>query len=112
MSSLAEDGSEVARLVYNALVIYSAVSSKEASGRKFLGYIESMFRNSSSLKNYINKGLADSGALADPERYCVTFDNESKSYRIAADLASFRVYSDLAREVGMLSASDLWRRLL
>lgn len=112
MSSLAEDGSEVTRLVYNALVIYSAVSSKEASGRKFLGYIESMFRNRSSLKNYINKGLADSGALADPERYCVAFDNESKSYRIAADLASFRVYSDLAREVGMLSASDLWRRLL
>lgn len=112
MVSLRKEASEVARLVYNAVVIYSAVSSKEASGRKFLGYIESMFRNRSSLKNYINKGFADSGALADPERYCVSFDSESKSYGIAADIASFRVYSDLAREVGMLSSSDLWRRLL
>ena len=112
MVSLRKEASEVARLVYNAVVIYSAVSSKEASGRKFLGYIESMFRNRSSLKNYINKGFADSGALADPERYCVSFDSESKSYGIAADIASFRVYSDLVREVGMLSSSDLWRRLL
>ena len=112
MVSLRKEASEVARLVYNAVVIYSAVSSKEASGRKFLGYIESMFRNRSSLKNYINKGFADSGALADPERYCVSFDSESKSYGIAADIASFRVYSDLAMEAGMLSSSDLWRRLL
>ena len=112
MSSLKEDGSDVARLIYNAVIIYSAVSSKEASGRKFLGYIESMFRNRSSLKNYINKGFADSGALAEPERYCVSFDSESKSYVIAADIASFRVCSGLGREVRMLSASDLWRRLM
>ena len=60
----------------------------------------------------VNKGFADSGALAEPERYCVSFDSESKSYVIAADIASFRVCSGLGREVRMLSASDLWRRLL
>ena len=112
MVSLKEEATDVTRLIYNAVIIYSAVSSKEATGRKFLGYIESMFRNRSSLKNYINKGFSDSATLAEPERYCVSFDSESKSYAISADIAAFRVSAGHSREARMLSSSDLWRRLL
>ena len=111
MSSLASDGSDASCFIYNAVVIYSVISGKETSSRKFIGYIESIFRNRSSLKNYVNKGFSEQTKLADAGLFSITFDQASKTYSVAAGLQSFRV-SDPSGVPSMLETSDFWNRLL
>lgn len=98
-------------LIYNAYVIYSVVSGKETSSRKFLGYIESIFRNRSSLKNYANRGFAELEKLADVDMFSISFDASAKTYSIAAGLQSFRICCMSVSETP-LDKADFWLRLL
>ena len=98
-------------LIYNAYVIYSVVSGKETSSRKFLGYIESIFRNRSSLKNYANKGFSELDKLADADMFSISFDASAKTYSIAAGLQSFRICCMSVSETP-LDKADFWLRLL
>ena len=98
-------------LIYNAYVIYSVVSGKDTSSRKFLGYIESIFRNRSSLKNYANRGFAELEKLADVDMFSISFDASAKTYSIAAGLQSFRTCSMSVSEAP-LDKADFWLRLL
>lgn len=111
LRAMASEGSEASSLIYNAAVIYSVISGKETSSRKFLGYIESIFRNRSSLKNYVNKGFSEQVKLADVGLFSITFDQSAKTYSVAAGLQSFRV-ADASGAPTPLETSDFWRRLL
>jgi hypothetical protein len=101
MARMASAGTPASYLIYNACVIYAVVSGKEASSRKFLGYIESIFRNRSSLKNYANKGFSELDKLADADMFSISFNASAKTYVINAGLQSFRT-----------CPADLWGRLL
>ena len=111
ISSIVSDGSDASRLIYNAAVVYSMISGKETASRKFLGYIESIFRNRSSLKNYVNKGFSEQVKLADAGLFSISFDQSAKTYSVAAGLQAFRV-SDAYGTTVPLESSDFWLRLL
>ncbi|MBR5104377.1 MAG: TerB family tellurite resistance protein [Bacteroidales bacterium] len=111
MSSLVSAGSAASCLIYNAVVIYSVISGKDTASRKFLGYIESIFRNRSSLKNYVNKGFSEQTKLADAGLFSITFDQPSKTYSVAAGLQSFRVPAPSGVS-SSLGTSDFWLRLI
>ena len=87
------------------------ISGKETSSRKFLGYIESIFRNRSSLKNYVNKGFSEQAKLADAGLFSIAFDQSAKTYSVAAGLQAFLV-SDASGAPAPLETSDFWLRLL
>ena len=111
MSAMASEDSDASRLIYNAVVIYSLISGKDAASRKFLGYIESIFRNRSSLKNYVNKGFSEQVKLADAGLFSISFDPSAKTYSVAAGLQAFRI-SDASGSPASLETSDFWQRLL
>ena len=87
------------------------ISGKETASRKFLGYIESIFRNRSSLKNYVNKGFSEQVKLADAGLFSISFDQSAKTYSVAAGLQAFRI-SDASGTPVPLETSDFWLRLL
>ena len=111
MALMASAGTPASYLIYNACVIYAVVSGKEVSSRKFLGYIESIFRNRSSLKNYANKGFSELDKLADADMFSISFDASAKTYSIAAGLQSFRICCMSVSETP-LDKADFWLRLL
>lgn len=93
---------EVEKVVYNTIVLYSAFSGKDIYGHKFLSHIEKMFRYRSSLKNYVNKGFSSLLRLADISRHFIVFDSESKTYKVVAEASSYKGLED----------SPLWQKLL
>ena len=111
MALKAAAGTPASYLIYNACVIYAVVSGKDVSSRKFLGYIESIFRNRSSLKNYANKGFSELDKLADADMFSISFDASAKTYSIAAGLQSFRICCMSVSETP-LDKADFWLRLL
>ncbi|MBO5942154.1 MAG: TerB family tellurite resistance protein [Bacteroidales bacterium] len=111
MSRMRSICTEASHLIYNACVIYSEVSGKETSSRKFLGYIESIFRNRSSLKNYANKGFFELNKLADADKFLISFDSSAKTYGISAELQTFRMRTLAGTDV-TLDKTDFWQRLL
>ena len=111
MSRMRSISTEASHLIYNACVIYSEVSGKETSSRKFLGYIESIFRNRSSLKNYANKGFFELNKLADADKFLISFDSSAKTYGISAELQTFRMCTLAGTDV-TLDKTDFWQRLL
>ena len=111
MSAMASSHSDASILIYNASVIYSEISGKEASSRKFLGYIESIFRNRSSLKNYVNKGFSEQVKLADAGLFSISFDQMTKRYSVAVGLQSFRVTNAFGTPAP-LETVGFWRHLL
>ena len=110
MTAMASERSDASSLIYNAVVIYSVISGKETSSRKFLGYIESIFRNRSSLKNYVNKGFSEQAKLADAGLFSIAFDQSAKTYSVAAGLQAFRI-ADASGTPAPLETSEFWRRL-
>ena len=111
LSAMIAERSDASILIYNAVVIYSMISGKETSSRKFLGYIESIFRNRSSLKNYVNKGFSEQVKLADAGLFSISFDQAAKTYSVAAGLQRFRI-ADAYGTHSPIDASDFWSRLL
>lgn len=87
--ALLDDGTDHAKLIYNILTIYRAISTKDSAEPSFLNYISTILRQRSALKNYINNGFASVRHLQGKEGYCVNFDKQSRSYYLAADVALF-----------------------
>lgn len=111
MAVLLKEDREHTRLIYNAIVIYSAISTKDRTSARYLDYIEKIFSYRSSLKNYINKGFMSAERLAEPGKYCITYDNTMKTYQIAADISSFVVMPEGEGEAMQLNRSPLWKML-
>lgn len=93
---------DVEKLVYDTIVLYSALSGKDVYGPKFLSYIEKIFRYRSSLKNYVNKGFSSLLKLADLSRHFIVFDSDTKVYKVGVDASSYQG----------LCESALWQKLL
>ena len=89
MSFLRGEDTDVSGLIYNAIVIYSAISTKDTENVKFLDYIEKIFHYRSALKHYINKGFADVEKLSGLADFTVTFDSQLKIYRVPVNLSKF-----------------------
>jgi hypothetical protein len=97
-------------LIYNALTIYGEISTKDVLCPQYLGYISSLLRHRSSLKNYINNGFSSVEKLSSPGRYCIRFDKDIKAYSIQTSLSSF-FFQTLDGEVIPLTESNLWKQL-
>ena len=110
MCVLQSEKTDVARLIYNTILIYSAISTKDAENVKFLDYISKIFHYRSALKHYINKGFADVGKLADPAAFSVMFDSQMKVYRLPVKVSRFVV--EAQDGLVALSAGDLWKSLI
>lgn len=111
LSYLERLDTQAAAVIYNTIVIYSAVSTKDSSSLKFLDYIEKIFQYRSALKHYINKGFAEIGKLAASDSYSVLFDTSMKIYRSGVLPSRFLLEHE-AGELTPLHESELWKRLL
>lgn len=111
MQDFIENGSEAALLIYNTMVIYRAVSTKDDSSIHFIGYITNILVHRSSLKNYIATGFKRIERLAHPDRYCLTYDKQTKSYNIPANTSVFMA-EDPVRGTIRLTDTDLWKSLM
>jgi hypothetical protein len=110
MGMLQSEKTDVARLIYNTILIYSAISTKDAENVKFLDYISKIFHYRSALKHYVNKGFADVGKLSDPAAFSVMFDAQLKVYRLPAKVSRFVV--ETSTGTVDLTAGDLWKSLI
>lgn len=110
LKSLQDEKTEVARLIYNTIAIYSAISTKDTENLKFLDYISKIFHYRSALKHYVNKGFADVGKLSDPAAFSVMFDAQLKVYRLPAKVSRFVVETSVGPVD--LAAGDLWKSLI
>lgn len=110
MSFLRGEDTDVSGLIYNAIVIYSAISTKDTENVKFLDYIEKIFHYRSALKHYINKGFADVEKLSGLADFSVTFDSQLKVYRVPVNLSKF-LYEMPEGTLQEFSSSQLWADL-
>ena len=78
---LLSEGTDVTELIYNTIIIYSAISTKDTENVKFLDYIEKIFHYRSALKHYLNKGLADVEKLSGLAEFSVGFDSQMKGHQ-------------------------------
>lgn len=99
-------------LIYNLLLIYGAISTKDAEDEGFVRYIATIIRHRSSLKNYINKGFGEVEQLANKEWYSVQFNRDSKSYILPLSWSLVSVWSSKEEAEVPIVDSDLWNRLL
>lgn len=111
MEFLLGEQSDCAKLIYNTIVIYSAISTKDVESVKFLGYIEKILQYRSSLKHYLNKSFADIDKLSDSSDFTIVFDSRMKVYRLPVSISKF-VYEATDGNILGLSDSDLWKRLI
>ena len=108
--TLLDEDTEVSRLIYNTIAIYSAISTKDTENVKFLDYISKIFHYRSALKHYINKGFADVGKLLDSTQFSIQFDTRMKVYRLPAIVSRFVV--ETSSSFVELSEDELWKSLL
>ena len=109
--ALYDEKTEVSRLIYNTILIYSAISTKDAESMKFLDYITKIFHYRSALKHYVNKGFADVAKLSDLSAFSILFDAQMKIYRLPVKVSRF-VTESSDGELNDLSFSSLWKRLI
>ena len=109
-SELLREGTDEAKLIYNILIIYSCVSTKDPVESSFLNYISTILRQRSALKNYINTGFASVHNLHDKERYCITYDKQSRSYYLDTDTSLFLI-ADSDSGLTQINNSLLWKSL-
>lgn len=100
-AELLHRGSESDRLIYNAMKLYGAVSTKDPQDAAFPKYILKIFRYRSSLKNYVNNGFGAVERLANKEQYCIAFQPDTRSYCLPLSPSLF---------VG-LTGTALWKQL-
>ena len=108
---LYEEDTEVSKLIYNTILIYSSISTKDTESAKFLDYITKIFHYRSALKHYVNKGFADVAKLSDLSVFSVMFDAQMKVYRLPVKVSRF-VTETSEGEFQSLSANVLWERLV
>ena len=109
--SLLEYKSDWANLIYNLIVIYEHLSTKDSSKGAFLGYISKILRHRSTLKNYVNTGFADIHHLANGEQYCIKFDKALKAYYVDLALSTI-VMERMDGTIQPIAESELWRKLV
>ena len=110
LNDLMECGTDSAILICNTITIYKAISTKDCNSAQFLGYITNILVHRSSLKNYIATGFKSIDRLERPDRYCLTYDKERKSYYIPASTSTF-LAEDPYQGIIRLTDSDLWKSL-
>lgn len=108
---LCREGTDVAVLIYNAITIYSAISTKDTENIKFLDYIEKIFYYRSALKHYINKGFSDVEKLSGQPNFSVVYDSQLKVYRVSVSVSKF-LCEDSEGGIHELSSSELWCSLM
>jgi hypothetical protein len=108
---LYDENSEVSKLIYNTILIYSAISTKDTENAKFLDYVTKIFHYRSALKHYVNKGFADVAKLSDLSAFTIMFDSQMKVYRLPVKVSRF-VTEEVDGSMKELSASTLWTRLV
>lgn len=109
--TLADIGTDWAKLIYNTISIYQTVSTKDEQKVGFLDYICSILSHRSSLKTYVNKGFSSISGLAWPEQYFIKFDKNYNTYSVTASTSLFHVCS-IAGSISPISSSGLWKKLL
>lgn len=110
LKDLMECGTDAAILICNTITIYKVISTKDCNSAQFLGYITNILVHRSSLKNYIATGFKSIDRLEHPDRYCLTYDKERKSYYIPASTSTFMA-EDPYQGIIRLTDSDLWKSL-
>ena len=102
--------SDWAKLIYNLIVIYNQLSTKDSGKGSFLGYISKIIQHRSALKNYVNTGFADAHHLANAEQYHIKFDKNHKTYFV--DLSPALVFVKDYRDALMpITKHEQWNRL-
>ena len=109
-NSLMAENTDHSRLIYNLLMIYRAVSTKDHTDVSFLNYISTIIRQRSALKNYINHGFASATHLKEKDSYCISYDKNAKAYCLAADVSLFFIEESGSASV-RIKDSALWKSL-
>ena len=99
-----------AKLIYNLVVIYEQLSTKDSGKSSFMNYISKIIQHRSALKNYVNTGFAEVHHLANAERYTVKFDKSSKSYYV--ELPASLVYVEQNNATTPLAEHNMWLKLI
>ncbi len=97
-------------LIYNAIQIYRAISTKDGHHPRFLSYISSILSHRSTLKTYLNKGFDSIQELSDKQMYHVRFDRARNAYSLGIDRSMFLV-RDGNRKAVPLIESRFWKTL-
>jgi hypothetical protein len=109
--NLYDENSEVSKLIYNTILIYSAISTKDTENAKFLDYVTKIFHYRSALKHYVNKGFADVAKLSDLSVFSIMFDAQMKVYRLPVKVSRF-VTETSDGDLQCLSDHALWESLV
>ncbi len=108
---LVELNSDWSKLIYNLIVIYEQLSTKDSGKGSFLSYISKIIQHRSALKNYVNTGFAEVHHLANAEQYHIKFDKTLKTYYV--DLSPALVFIQNADGViTPITKHDQWNRLI
>lgn len=97
-------------VIFDAIRIYRAVSTKDEENPEFLSYITSILSHRSSLKTYVNKGFSSVQDLSDKEMYFIEFDRRTNSYKVGIGLSMFLI-EEGAGVPHPLSESSFWNAL-
>ena len=97
-------------VIFDAIRIYRAVSTKDEESPEFLSYIASILSHRSSLKTYLNKGFSSVQELSDKEMYLVEFDRQTNSYRVGIGLSMFLIEEGPEGSLP-LAESSFWKSL-
>lgn len=108
--SLLNYKSDWANLIYNLVVIYEHLSTKDSGKSSFMNYISKIIQHRSTLKNYVNTGFAEVHNLANREQYTVKFDKSSKSYYV--ELPASLVYVEQQQRLTPIAEHNMWRKLV
>ena len=108
---LLKENTEHSKLIYNLLMIYSSISTKDSTDPSFLNYISTILRQRSALKNYINNGFASVSHLQGKDSYCINYDKQSRSYYLAVDTSLFFIEDSDMKELP-IKDSRLWKSLV
>lgn len=109
LSQMKVDKRDCCAILYNLIVLYRNLSTKDIDTQGSLSYISHIIQYRSSLKNYVNKGFSSVPQLADSRQYFIEFDNESKSYRLNIGVSMFAIERESMNIP--LSESALWKKL-
>ena len=101
--------SNVSTLVYNLIIIYSTLSTKDIYSNSFLEYIKQIIKHRASLKNYVNSALTslEEGECCDD--FKILYDSTYKNYYIKAELSLFKKRGK--ENYTPLTESELWKKL-
>lgn len=102
-------GAEWSLLIFNTIVIYQYISTKDDNKGNYLSYISSILSHRSSLKTYVNKGFSEIDGLSNPEQYHIQFDKKYNCYFVAADVSLFSIRE--GKNILPLSESNIFRLL-